>query len=259
MYKLILIGVSNEAEIDLRSPDSLAILLLVEFPLPVESSEDLRSKSLLPVVLAPRNGYGKLARKTAKGLGAVVIRRTNKGDLTVAITIRPPRRRRKVKSRLIRSLDLDDVPRPPAPVVTNILIPLDNMKIVVRNVLHVEPPARIPTRTEGIVDHVTDGSDTEGTQTIKRSRTHREKLVCPKDIGLLLLRQPKDVTIDAVDRRAGSKSKSDLAKYRIARLIIVIVQRDYVMAETLQRPQAIERGVIYGEARSIENLHPALV
>jgi hypothetical protein len=114
------------------------------------------------------------------------------------------------------------------------------VQVVVRNVLHVEPPAWVLTGAERIVDHVTDGGDARGAETVECLRPHPEEFVGPQQIGLFALGNLDEIAVEAIHTGADGETMGDLADQGVARLVAVRVERDDLMAEPLQRPEAIE-------------------
>src|SRR5206468_4168939 len=148
--ELVLIGVGEEAEIDARAPDGVAVVIAVELAVAKGGCKDVGLHSAAPELRRAGDCYGEaaVAPEAAEGLGAVVVGRADEGDLTVAVGVGPAGRRRIVQRRLVGGLDFDDVARASGGVVEDVLIALDDVEIVVRDVLHVETPAGIAAGAE---------------------------------------------------------------------------------------------------------------
>ena len=112
MRDLILVGFGEEAEVDLRSPDPGAISLVHQFPFAEEPGEVGGSESFFPGPFRAGDDDGKAGLgETGEEPGAVVVGRTDKRDLAVAVGVRPALRWRKVRDAIVCGLNLDDVAR----------------------------------------------------------------------------------------------------------------------------------------------------
>src|SRR5216683_6536469 len=60
--ELVLVGAGDEAEVDLRAPDGLAVLLLVELALAVETGEGFGREGSLPGAAVAGDGYLELVQ-----------------------------------------------------------------------------------------------------------------------------------------------------------------------------------------------------
>ena len=113
--------------------------------------------------------------------------------------------------RLVGGLDLDDVACAARGVVEDVLVALDDVKVVVGDVLHVETPAGVAASAEGVVDHVADGGDAHRAEAVEGAGAHREELVGPEEVGLFALGDAEEVAVEAGDGRAGGEAMGDLA------------------------------------------------
>src|SRR5439155_23855261 len=94
--ELVLIGVGEEAQVDARTPDGVAILVAVELAVAEGSFEDVRLHGAAPELRRAGDCYGEaaVAPEAAERLGAIVIGRADEGDLTVAVGVGPAGGRR---------------------------------------------------------------------------------------------------------------------------------------------------------------------
>ena len=145
-----------------------------------------------------------------------------------------------MQSGLVRSLDLDDVTRSPRGVVKDVLVALDHVQVVVRYGLHVKPPAGVATGTKGVVDHIADSGDSQVAHTIDRAWAHGENFVIPKKVRLFCLGNSNQVAVDTVDGWTGGESKNNFADNGVRGFVVKRVERDDLMAETLQSPETIK-------------------
>jgi len=120
------------------------------------------------------------------------------------------------------------------------------VEIVVRDVLHVETPAGVAARAEGVVDHVADSGDVQGAHAVEGFGAHGKKLVGPEEVGLFGFSDAEQIAIEAVDGGAGGEAMGDLADEGTSRQIVEGVEGDDVMAEALKCPEAIEGGFLGG-------------
>ena len=159
---------------------------------------------------------------------------------------------------LVGGLDFDDVARASRGVVEDVLVALDDVEIVVRDVLHVEAPAGVAAGAEGVVDHVADAGDAHGAETVEGFGAQRKKFVGPEEVGLFGLGDAEEIAIDAVDGGAGGEAMGDLADEGTSRQVVEGVEGDDVMSEALKCPEAIEGGFLGREAGGVQNLHRML-
>src|SRR5882757_7823649 len=91
MDELVLVGVGEKAEVDARSPDGVAIVVAVELTVAEGGCKDVGLHGAAPKLRGTRDGYGEaaFAPETAEGLGAVVVRGADEGDLAVAVGVGP--------------------------------------------------------------------------------------------------------------------------------------------------------------------------
>ncbi len=141
---------------------------------------------------------------------------------------------------LVGGLDLDDVAGAAGAVVGDVAVSLDDVEVVVGDVLHVEAPAGVLTGAEGVVDHVADGGDAHGAEAIEGAGLHREELVGPEEIGFFALGDVDEVAVETIDGRTGGEAKDDLADEWVGRQVLVGVEGNDLVAETLQSPEAVE-------------------
>jgi len=240
--EFVLIGVSDEAEVDLRLPDAFAVLVAIEFAVAaVDGSCSFGAKGGLPDE-SPGDGYGEieLLPETGEKAGAVVVGGTDEGDTAVAILVRPAKGRRVVDGGLVGGLDLDDVAGSVVAIVGDIFVALDDVEIVVGDVFHVETPAGILAGAEGVVDHVANSGDSHGSHAIECGRAHPEELVCPEEIGFFGFGDAEEIAVETADSGTCGKAEDDLAEEWVVRQVLVSVEGDDLMAEPLQCPEAVE-------------------
>jgi hypothetical protein len=149
-----------------------------------------------------------------------------------------------VQRRLIGCLNLDDVASAARGIVQDIFVALDDVQIVVRDVLHVKPPAGVSSRAKRVVDHVADGDDAHGAHAVQGLGAHPQKFVRPQQVGSFSLGNLDEVAVETIHPGAGDQTMGDLADKRITRDISIGVEGDNLMPEPLQGPEAIERGVV---------------
>jgi len=152
-------------------------------------------------------------------------------------------------------VDLDDVAGAVAAVVGDVAVALDDVEIVVGDVLHVEAPAWVAAGAEGVVDHVADGGNVHGAEAVESAGAHPEELVGPEEVGLFAFGDSEEVAVEVVDGGAGGEAEDDLADEGVGGVVLVGVERDDLMAEALQRPEAVEGRIVGREARGVQNLH----
>ena len=257
MDELVLIGVSDEAEVDAGTPDGFAIGVAVELSIAERGLVDIGLHGTGPEFGAAGNcdGEAALAPQAAEGQGTVVIWRSDEGDLAVAVCVGPPWWRGKVQRGFVGRLDLDDVACPAGGVVEDVLVALYDVEIVVRNVLHVEPPAGVATRAKRVVDHIAHGSDIHGAQAVESGRSHVEELVGPDEVGLYFCGDAEEFAIETGYGGTGGETKRDLANQAIARQVVEGVEGDDLMTEPLECPEAVEGRFLGGKACGVQNLH----
>jgi len=259
--EFVLICVSDEAEVDLRLPYAFAVLVTIESAVAaVDGSCSFGAEGRFPDEF-PGDGYGEfeLLPETGEEAGAVVVGSTDEGDTTVAILVGPAKGRRVVDGGLVGSLYLDDIAGSAAAIVGDILVALNDVKIVVRDVFHVETPAGILACAEGIVDHITNSGDSHGSHAIECGGAHPEELISPEEIGLFGCGDTEEIAVETADRGTCGKTEDDLVEERVVGHVLVRIEGDEQMAEPLQCPEAIERRVVRGETCSVKNLHSSLI
>jgi len=232
--ELILIGFGKEAEIDLRSPNALAIGIGLKFAFAIDLIELRWSEGTLPCPLGTGDydrqaGLGKLCKK----LGAVVVGRANERHASVAIGVRPALRGRIMSEAIVGSLDFDDVTRTATFEVGDADIALGAVKIKAGDGLLVQTHACVAARPEGVIDHVTDGLDTQ-TATLKDGRgMELQHLVRPKDIRLVMTNQMYHLSIQTDNIGTGGEMEADFAEQSNAGCEGVGIQRDNFMPHSL--------------------------
>ncbi len=108
---------------------------------------------------------------------------------------------------LVGGLDLDDVTGSARGVVEDVLVALDDVEIVVRDVLHVETPAGIAAGAEGVVDHVADGGDAHGAQAVERAGAHGRGACRPRRGRAFRCGDAEEIAVEAIDGWAGGEAE----------------------------------------------------
>src|ERR1700761_6050724 len=111
VHELVVVGVGEEAEIDLRTPDAFAVGVAKELAVAaVDCGSGFGAERLLPDKTAVDNdGETEFLPEASQKLCAVVVGRADEGDATVAVFVAPAGGRRKVDSWLVGGLNLEDV------------------------------------------------------------------------------------------------------------------------------------------------------
>src|SRR6516225_3539858 len=94
---------------------------------------------------------------------------------------------------------------------------------------------------------------------VECGRLHPENLVGPEQVGLLPLGYLDEVAVEAIDVRPHDESVDDPVHHCAGGGVGQVVERDYLMAKTFECPETIQRGVVRGEVRRVENLHSSLI
>lgn len=155
----------------------------------------------------------------------------------------------------VGGLDLDDVASAMFTIFEDIFVALDDVQIVERDGLAVEAKSWVLTRAKEVVDHIADGGDAHGTKAVEGAGLHPKEFVGPDEIGLLCLGYFEKVAVEAVYARAGTEPVDDLADEGVAGLIVKGVEGDDGVAEPLQRPETVERGIIKRQTCCVKNFH----
>jgi hypothetical protein len=137
-----------------------------------------------------------------------------------------------VQGGFVGGLDLEDVASAAATVLRDVFVALDDVEVVVGDALPVEAPAGVATGAEGVVDHIADGGDAEGAETVEGSGTDPEELVAQDDVGLFGLGEVKEIAVEAAYTGAGDEAYYDAADEAAGRLVVEDVEGDDGVAET---------------------------
>jgi hypothetical protein len=158
---------------------------------------------------------GHSISEPVEGLSAVVVGCADKGDIAVTIGVGPACRRSEVQRRLIGCLNLDDVASAARRIIQDIFVALDDVQIVIRDVLHVKPPAGVWSRAERVVDHVADGDDAHIAHAVKGLGAHPQKFVGPQQVGPFSLCNLDEIAVETIYTSSGDQTMGDLADKRI--------------------------------------------
>ncbi len=142
---------------------------------------------------------------------------------------------------LVGGLNLDDVTGSALAIVEDVFVALDDVQIVVGDVLHVEAPAGVAARAEGVVDHVADGSDAHPAQGGEHGGLGPEDLVGPEEIGLFACGDVEQIAVEAIYGWAGSDAVSDGAEKLIGGRVVQGIEANDGVAEPFEGPETIER------------------
>ena len=92
MDELVLIGVGEEAEIDARAPDGVAVVVAEELAVAEDGPEGFGVEGADPGTGVAGDGdvEAALAPETGEGLGAVVVGSADEGDVAIAVGVDQP-------------------------------------------------------------------------------------------------------------------------------------------------------------------------
>ena len=82
-----------------------------------------------------------------------------------------------------------------------------------------------------------------------------EELVGPEDVGFFASRRGEEVAVEAVDVRANGGAVHDLGDQGVLRNVARVSTGMDGVAEALERPEAVEGGVVRGDGSGVEDLH----
>ena len=173
--------------------------------------------------------------QTCEHRSAVVVRGTDERNAAVTLCIGVRLRRGKVDGGFERRLNLDYVARTGGKVIPHVRITLGTVQVVVRNRLHIESPAGVPSRTEEVVDHVRHRANAHRTKSVQRCRLHPQGLIRPQHLRLFRACSGEHVAVEARHLRSGNKAKLHASQQRLLRPVVVLVQRDDLVSGTQQR------------------------
>src|SRR6185312_10579789 len=188
-----------------------------EFTLAKQMGKNFRFQFALPPpgVAGDRHRKAALAPQPGQRLGAIVVGGADEGDIAVAVGVGPAFGWREVDGGFVGSLNLDDVACAARGVVEDVLVALDDVQVVVGDVLHVEAPARVLARAEGVVDHVADGDDAHRTQTVQSLRAYPQEFVGPEKSWFFLLRRAEEIAVETVNGRTSRDTMDNLTEERV--------------------------------------------